>query len=73
MAIYIRDLCSKYIKEVLTVLREFRNYTGLAAIVKSALVNLGYQRTAAEKAVSAAAKNGSFEATFRQALGALSK
>jgi Holliday junction DNA helicase RuvA len=41
--------------------------------VLSALVNLGYQRAAAEKAVSIAAKNGSFEATFRQALGALSK
>jgi hypothetical protein len=38
MAIYIRDLCSKCINEVLTVLREFYDYTGLAAIVKSTLV-----------------------------------
>ena len=44
--------------------------------VLSALVNLGYQRAAAEKAVALAAKNGksgSFDAMFRGALGALSK
>jgi len=44
--------------------------------VLSALMNLGYQRPAAEKAVLAAGKNakgGSFEATFREALAALSK
>jgi len=46
--------------------------------VISALVNLGYQRAAAEKAL-AAARNGkdagakSFETLFREALGALSK
>ena len=44
--------------------------------VLSALVNLGYQRPAAEKALAAAVKNGksgSFDATFREALAALSK
>lgn len=41
--------------------------------VLSALVNLGYQRAAAEKAVGAAGKNGSFEVMFRGALGVLSK
>jgi holliday junction DNA helicase RuvA len=42
--------------------------------VLSALVNLGYQRAAAEKAVTSVAKNGgSFDVMFRQALGALSK
>jgi holliday junction DNA helicase RuvA len=44
--------------------------------VLSALLNLGYPRGGAEKAVSAAAKNGagqSFEAMFKQALGGLSK
>jgi Holliday junction DNA helicase RuvA len=41
--------------------------------VLSALVNLGYQRISAEKAVAASAKNGSFEVVFREALGALSK
>jgi Holliday junction DNA helicase RuvA len=45
--------------------------------VISALVNLGYQRTAAEKALQAAARSGkgaqSFEILFREALGGLSK
>ena len=43
--------------------------------VLSALVNLGYQRAAAEKALAVAAKNGggSFDAMFRQALALLSK
>jgi Holliday junction DNA helicase RuvA len=44
--------------------------------VLSALVNLGYQRTAAEKALSGAVKNGnggSFEAMFREALAGLSR
>src|SRR6202142_2145448 len=44
--------------------------------VLSALVNLGYQRPAAEKALSIAAKNGkggSFDVMFRDALAALSK
>jgi len=44
--------------------------------VLSALVNLGYQRAAAEKALADAVKNGrsgSFDAMFRQALALLSK
>ena len=44
--------------------------------VLSALMNLGYQRPAAEKAVAASVKsgkNGTFEIMFREALGALSK
>jgi Holliday junction DNA helicase RuvA len=44
--------------------------------VLSALVNLGYQRTAAERALASVAKNGkdgSFEALFRNALAALTK
>ncbi len=44
--------------------------------VLSALTNLGYPRSAAEKAVAAAAKNGkgvSFDGMFREALGVLSK
>ena len=50
--------------------------TAMEEDVLSALVNLGYQRVAAEKAVSATAKNskaGSFEALFRDALGVLAK
>jgi Holliday junction DNA helicase RuvA len=44
--------------------------------VLSALVNLGYQRAAAEKALEAGVKNGkggSFDSLFRSALAALSK
>ena len=42
--------------------------------VLSALVNLGYNRTLAERAVSAVSKNGdSFEVVFREALAVLSK
>jgi Holliday junction DNA helicase RuvA len=44
--------------------------------VLSALVNLGYQRAAAERTLAAIARNGkpgSFDALFREALAALSK
>ena len=41
--------------------------------VLSALVNLGYQRAAAEKAMSTVSRNGQFDNMFRQALTALSK
>jgi len=50
--------------------------TAVEEDVLSALVNLGYQRAAAEKAVTTVAKNGrggSFEEMFRGALGTLSK
>jgi len=50
--------------------------TAVGEDVLSALVNLGYQQAAAEKAVTAATRNGkssSFEETFRGALGVLSK
>ena len=49
-------------------------FTGVEEDVLSALTNLGYQRTAAEKALASTGKNGgSFEKLFREALGALSK
>jgi len=44
--------------------------------VLSALMNLGYQRPAAERALAAASRNGSqrdFDTLFREALAALSK
>jgi len=41
--------------------------------VLSALVNLGYQRAAAEKALSVVEKAGSFDSMFRAALTAMSK
>jgi holliday junction DNA helicase RuvA len=49
---------------------------GISEDVISALVNLGYQRGDAEKALAATAKNGkpeSFELMFREALAALSR
>jgi Holliday junction resolvasome RuvABC DNA-binding subunit len=39
----------------------------------SALVNLGYQRPAAEKALSSVDKNGPFDAMFRAALAVMAK
>jgi Holliday junction DNA helicase RuvA len=50
--------------------------TAMEDDVLSALMNLGYQRPAAERALAQAAKNGkeeSFEALFRNTLAALSK
>jgi Holliday junction resolvasome RuvABC DNA-binding subunit len=44
--------------------------------VLSALLNLGYQRAAAEKILATVVKNGksgSFDAMFREALAGLSK
>ena len=41
--------------------------------VLSALVNLGYQRTVAEKALASVAKDQSFDGMFRGALAAMSK
>ena len=41
--------------------------------VLSALVNLGYQRTAAERVLGRVGKNGSFEKMFRESLAMLSK
>ena len=41
--------------------------------VVSALVNLGYQRVAAEKALAAVDKDGSFDGMFRSALAAMNK
>jgi holliday junction DNA helicase RuvA len=41
--------------------------------VLSALVNLGYQRPVAEKALTVIEKNGSFEALFRAAMAVIAK
>ena len=49
------------------------NFSAVQEDVISALVNLGYQRPAAEKALASAPKDGSFDAMFRNALGAMSK
>jgi Holliday junction DNA helicase RuvA len=47
--------------------------TATEADVLSALVNLGYQRVAVEKAMTSLARDGSFETMFRDALSLLSK
>jgi Holliday junction DNA helicase RuvA len=47
--------------------------SGVQEDVLSALVNLGYQRAVAEKAVAAAEKDASFEAMFRAAMAVISK
>jgi Holliday junction DNA helicase RuvA len=50
--------------------------SGIEEDVRSALLNLGYPRTSADKALADVTKNGkasSFETMFREALGALSK
>jgi Holliday junction DNA helicase RuvA len=41
--------------------------------VLSALMNLGYQRATAEKALASVGANGTFDKMFRDALGALAK
>ncbi len=50
--------------------------TAMEEDVLSALVNLGYQRTAAERALASVAKNGkgeTFEVMFREALAAMTR
>jgi Holliday junction DNA helicase RuvA len=47
--------------------------TAVEQDVLSALVNLGYQPAAAEKALASVSKSGQFDAMFREALGKLSK
>ena len=49
------------------------SFSTLQEDVLSALVNLGYQRAAAEKALGVVEKNGSFDSMFRHALSVLSK
>jgi holliday junction DNA helicase RuvA len=41
--------------------------------VLSALLNLGYQRVAAERALTSVEQNGAFDAMFRAALGVMAK
>src|SRR3984957_18078146 len=47
--------------------------TAMEEDVLSALVNLGYQRAAAERVLASISKNGQFDTMFRQALAGLSK
>ena len=49
------------------------SFSAVQEDVLSALINLGYQRPLAEKALATVDKNGSFDAMFRAALGAITK
>jgi len=53
--------------------REISSLSATQEDVLSALVNLGYQRAAAERALSAVEKNGPFDAMFRAALAVMAK
>lgn len=53
--------------------REIPSLSATQEDVLSALVNLGYQRAAAEKALSSVEKNGPFDAMFRAALAVMAK
>jgi Holliday junction DNA helicase RuvA len=72
----VLELRDKLPQTVPTIATTVPATTATEEDVLSALVNLGYQRAAAEKALAATMKNvkgGSFDALFRGALGALSK
>ena len=53
--------------------REVPSLSATQEDVLSALVNLGYQAAAAEKALSSVDKNGPFDAMFRAALAVMAK
>jgi Holliday junction DNA helicase RuvA len=53
--------------------REIPSLSATQEDVLSALVNLGYQAPAAEKALSSVDKNGPFDAMFRAALAVMAK
>ena len=53
--------------------REVPSLSATQEDVLSALVNLGYQRAAAEKALSSVGKDGPFDAMFRAALAVMAK
>jgi Holliday junction DNA helicase RuvA len=53
--------------------REMPSFSATQEDVLSALVNLGYQRAAAEKALGTVEKNGAFDAMFRAALAVMAK
>jgi holliday junction DNA helicase RuvA len=70
MVLELRDKLPAAGNEIAVVMPSF---SAVQEDVLSALVNLGYQRPAAEKAMGTIEKNGSFEAMFRTALAALAK
>jgi Holliday junction DNA helicase RuvA len=73
MVLELRDKLPAQGKEIVTPISSL---SAMEEDVLSALLNLGYQRPVAEKALTALGKikpGASFEAMFREALGAMSK
>lgn len=70
LVLELRDKVPVSAQEVAAVAPAF---SAVQEDVLSALVNLGYQRAAAEKALASVAKDGSFDAMFRGALAAMNK
>lgn len=70
LVLELRDKLPVSAQEVAAVAPAF---SAVQEDVLSALVNLGYQRAAAEKALASVAKDGSFDAMFRGALAAMNK
>jgi Holliday junction DNA helicase RuvA len=69
----VLELRDKLPKEVMGGVEVSPKISAIEEDVLSALMNLGYQRPAAERALQGVKKAGTFEAMFREALGALSK
>jgi holliday junction DNA helicase RuvA len=72
----VLELRDKLPKEAFGEVAALPSISPVEEDVLSALMNLGYQRPAAERALTAASKNGkavSFDVMFREALAALSK
>jgi|SRR5579885_1363132 len=69
----VLELRDKLPKEVMGGVDVLPKISPVEEDVLSALMNLGYQRPAAERALQSVKKAGTFEAMFREALGALAK
>ena len=69
----VLELRDKLPKEVMGGVDVLPKISPVEEDVLSALMNLGYQRPAAERALQSVKKSGTFEAMFREALGALAK
>ena len=70
MTLELRDKLLPYEREAARIVPTLSD---VQEDVLSALVNLGYQRAVAEKALSGVEKNRSFDAMFRTALAVMSK
>ncbi len=69
----VLELRDKLPKEVMGGIEVAPTMSAVEEDVLSALMNLGYQKPVAERAMAANKKTGTFEVMFREALTALSK